>query len=79
MDELAQHGRIARPYIGVYNAGMRPGDIILTFDGAKVETVPELRTKLAEKKVGDTVAIVVLRAGIERTLQVTLQEMPEGN
>ena len=84
MDELAQHGRIARPYIGaslidkdisarygfdldlhggifvmkivtggpVYNAGMRPGDIILTFDGAKVETVPELRTKLAEKKVG---------------------------
>ena len=109
LDELAQHGRIARPYIGaslidkdisarygfdldlhggimkivtggpVYNAGMRPGDIILTFDGAKVETVPELRTKLAEKKVGDTVAIVVLRAGIERTLQVTLQEMPEGN
>ena len=111
LDELAQHGRIARPYIGaslidkdisarygfdldlhggifvmkivtggpVYNAGMRPGDIILTFDGAKVETVPELRTKLAEKKVGDTVAIVVLRAGIERTLQVTLQEMPEEN
>ena len=111
LDELAQHGRIARPYIGaslidkdisarygfdldlhggifvmkivtggpVYNAGMRPGDIILTFDGAKVETVPELRTKLAEKKVGDTVDIVVLRAGIERTLQVTLQEMPEGN
>ncbi|MDM8110530.1 trypsin-like peptidase domain-containing protein [Phascolarctobacterium faecium] len=111
LDELAQHGRIARPYIGaslidkdisarygfdldlhggifvmkivtggpVYNAGMRPGDIILTFDGAKVETVPELRTKLAEKKVGDTVAIVVLRAGIERILQVTLQEMPEGN
>ena len=105
LDELAQHGRIARPYIGaslidkdisarygfdldlhggifvmkivtggpVYNAGMRPGDIILT------ETVPELRTKLAEKKVGDTVAIVVLRAGIERTLQVTLQEMPEEN
>ena len=111
LDELAQHGRIARPYIGaslidkdisarygfdldlhggifvmkivtsgpVYNAGMRPGDIILTFDGAKEETVPELRTKLAEKKVGDTVAIVVLRAGIERTLQVTLQEMPEEN
>ena len=101
LDALAQHGRIARPYIGaslfdldlhggifvmkivtggpVYNAGMRPGDIILTFDGAKVETVPELRTKLAEKKVGDTVAIVVLRAGIERTLQVILQEMPEGN
>ena len=109
LDELAQHGRIARPGASlidkdisarygfdldlhggifvmkivtggpVYNAGMRPGDIILTFDGAKVETVPELRTKLAEKKVGDTVAIVVLRAGIERTLQVTLQEMPEGN
>lgn len=111
LDELSQHGRIARPYIGaslidkdisarygfdldlhggifvmkivtggpVYNAGMRPGDIILTFDGAKVETVPELRTKLAEKKVGDTVAIVVLRAGIERSLQVTLQEMPQEN
>ena len=109
LDELAHHGRIARPYIGaslidkdisarygfdldlhggifvmkivtggpVYNAGMRPGDIILTFDGAKVETVPDLRAKLAEKKVGDVVEIVVLRAGIERSLQVTLQEMPE--
>ena len=111
LDELANHGRIARPYIGaslidkdisarygfdldlhggifvmkivtngpVYNAGMRPGDIILTFDGAKVETVPELRAKLAEKKVGDVVTIVVLRAGIERSLQVTLQEMPQEN
>lgn len=111
LDELAHHGRIARPYIGaslidkdisarygfdldlhggifvmkivtggpVYNAGMRPGDIILTFDGDKVETVPELRSKLAEKKVGDVVEIVVLRAGIERSLQVTLQEMPEEN
>ena len=58
---------------------MRPGDIILTFDGAKVETVPELRAKLAEKKVGDVVTIVVLRAGIERSLQVTLQEMPQEN
>ena len=109
LDELAHHGRIARPYIGaslidkdisarygfdldlhggifvmkivtggpVYNAGMRPGDIILTFDGAKVETVPDLRAKLVEKKVGDVVEIVVLRAGIERSLQVTLQEMPE--
>ena len=111
LDELANHGRIARPYIGaslidkdisarygfdldlhggifvmkivtngpVYNAGMSPGDIILTFDGAKVETVPELRAKLAEKKVGDVVTIVVLRAGIERSLQVTLQEMPQEN
>lgn len=111
LDELAHHGRIARPYIGaslidkdiserygfdldlhggifvmkivtggpVYNAGMRPGDIILSFDGEKVSSVPELRAKLAERRVGDTVEIVVLRAGIERTLNVTLQEMPEDN
>ena len=44
-----------------------------------METVPELRAKLAEKKVGDVVTIVVLRAGIERSLQVTLQEMPQEN
>lgn len=63
----------------VYKAGIRPGDIILKFDGAKVETVPQLREKIAGKKVGDVVDIVILRGEIERTMKVTLQEIPREN
>ena len=60
----------------VYEAGMRPGDIIKTFDGQKVETVAELREKLAAKRVGETVDIGILRGGVDRTLKVVLQEVP---
>jgi len=67
--KLAKNGPLA-------NAGARTGDIIIKFDGENVSTVADLRAKLAQHKVGDTVKIVIRRSDSERTLNVTLQEYP---
>ena len=51
-------------------------------DAAKVlrdMSAEELRGKLAELKVGDSVDVVVLRGGAEETIHMTLEEIPEEN
>ena len=58
------------------NAGVRSGDIITSFEGQKVTKVAELRAKIAEHKVGDTVSVVILRGDADETKSVTLQEYP---
>lgn len=58
-------------------AGIRPGDIILSFNGEKVTTAAELREKIAACKVGATVDVKVLRGEVEMTKKVTLEEVPE--
>lgn len=58
-------------------AGIRPGDIILSFNGAKVTNAAELREKIAQCKVGSTVDVKVLRGEVEMTKKVTLEAVPE--
>ncbi len=58
-------------------AGIRTGDIITKFSGEKVSKVAELRAKIAEHKVGDSVEITILRNGGELTKTVVLQEYPK--
>ncbi len=59
-------------------AGIRPGDIILTFNGDKVATAVDLRTKLSECRVGDVAKVTILHNGVEVTKDVTLEEVPKG-
>ena len=59
-------------------AGIRPGDIIISFNGSKVSTAVDLRTKLNECKVGDTVEITIMRNGAAESKEVTLEEVPKG-
>ena len=109
LDELAKHGRVARPYLGaslmdqdianrygfemnlhggiflvkvvanspVAKAGIRAGDIILSFNGSKVKTAVELRTKLSECKVGDRVNVTIMRNGAAQDVTVVLEEVPK--
>lgn len=60
-------------------AGLQRGDIILKVDDAEVNSVSELRAKVAEHKVGDEVTITYDRNGTSRTVKVTLEEMPQEN
>lgn len=58
-------------------AGIRPGDIILSFNGAKVKTALDLRTKLSECKVGERVEVVIMRNGQNETKTIVLEEVPK--
>ena len=53
-------------------AGLREGDVIIQFGGAKIQNIEDLMGQLSAKKPGDEVEIVVLRAGLTRTVKATL-------
>lgn len=58
-------------------AGLQRGDIILKIDGEETNSVSDLRGKIAEKKVGDTVKVTFDRNGKEQSADVVLEEMPQ--
>lgn len=58
-------------------AGLQRGDIILKADGEEVNSVSDLRAKVSAHKVGDTITLTIDRNDHERTVDVTLDEMPQ--
>jgi S1-C subfamily serine protease len=57
---------------GAARAGIRPGDVIVSLDGKRIETVEDLFAELNRRKPGDRVSVVVVRDGDRRTFDVTL-------
>jgi len=53
-------------------AGVRPGDVLLSVDGNPVRTPDDLTQLELGLKVGDTVTVRVLREGAQQELQVTV-------
>jgi serine protease Do len=63
-------------------AGMRPGDVILEYNGKAVSSSDDLVRMVVDTKPGSTVPVKILRDKQERTLQVTVEELDlttEGN
>jgi serine protease Do len=58
-------------------AGLRPGDIIVGFDGAEIQTSNELAFKVADTPVGNSAMVRVYRDGKFKELEVTLAEYDE--
>ncbi len=58
-------------------AGVKRGDVIVEFNGKKVENSTQLRNMAAQTKPGTPVKIGLLRNGKETTLTVTLFERPK--
>ncbi|MFN3475999.1 MAG: PDZ domain-containing protein, partial [Candidatus Methylomirabilales bacterium] len=56
--------------------GLKAGDIILEFDGTKVEHVRQLQRLVARTPVGKEATVKVLRDGKELLLRVKIGEMP---
>ena len=109
LQELAERGRIARPYLGASlmdqeiadrygfeinlhggiflvkvvpgspaaKADIRPGDIILSFNGNKVMFAFVLRTALSKCKVGDRAEVTIMRNGQRESRTVVLEEVPK--
>jgi S1-C subfamily serine protease len=58
-------------------AGIRPGDVIVRFDGRTVATASDLGEAVLTRKPGDTVEVVVQRDESRETLDVTLGTRPD--
>ena len=57
-------------------AGVERGDVIVSLDGQSVNDGNALRNRIASTKPGATVALGLLRDGQEKTVRVTLGELP---
>ena len=59
------------------DAGVKPGDVILTFDGKKVAKMRDLPKIVADTAVGKQVNIIVWRNNSEKTLNVSVGILKE--
>jgi hypothetical protein len=59
-------------------AGLEAGDGLLRFGGAEIHDAQGLQAVIGAHEAGDTVEVVVERAGEAKTLSLTLGERPDG-
>lgn len=57
-------------------AGVKPGDVIVAFEGKTIRTPDQLVVSIRARAVGDTVTITVERDGAKQDLSMTLQAAP---
>jgi serine protease Do len=57
-------------------AGLQQGDVILTFDGQRIEDSRDLTQRVGATAIGRTSRVEIMRAGARRTLQLRLAERP---
>jgi uncharacterized iron-regulated protein len=58
-------------------AGVRPGDVFVSFDGEPVEDMTDILYRMGRKKEGDTASLVLLRDGTETPVEITFFRMPK--
>jgi serine protease Do len=58
-------------------AGIEPGDVILEFDGRKVNAMHELPRMVADEPIGKEVPVLILRKGAQQTVTVTLGRLED--
>jgi S1-C subfamily serine protease len=60
-----------------HRAGLQPGDVIVSLDGAAVEEVGDLQRLLSEERIGRSGILTIVRDGEVRDRPVTYEELPE--
>lgn len=71
-EELALLVARVEPDSPAARAGIALGDALLSFGGESLQDPGELLTLLAEDRIGDTVAMKLLRAGEVKEIQITI-------
>jgi serine protease Do len=61
----------------VENGPIRPGDVILTFDGKAVNEMRDLPRVVAESPVNKEVDVIIMRDGKQETVKVTLGRLQD--
>ncbi|MGI9494281.1 MAG: DegQ family serine endoprotease [Geminicoccaceae bacterium] len=59
------------------DADIQPGDVVLEFDGKKINRMRGLPRIVAETEIGKAVDVLIWRRGQEESVKVTLGELPE--
>lgn len=67
-----------QPGTGAADAGLRPGDIIVEFDGEPLATMSQLVAEVRRLSPDDTVDLVLIRDGERVEVEVTISERPRG-
>jgi serine protease Do len=57
-------------------AGFKPGDVVLKFNGKQVTDSRHLQMDVAATAPGSTIPVEVLRKGDRKTIEVTVQQLP---
>jgi serine protease Do len=60
-----------------YEAGLRPGDVIVAFNGSAIDEPSQLQRAIADSKIGSTAMVKVLRNG--RTIEFKLPIVSSSN
>lgn len=78
MAEVAQGIRVesVKPNMPAHLSGLQRGDIIIKYNGKKVQDSNEFKMWVADSQVGKKSKITALRDGHERLFNVTIAEMP---
>lgn len=61
---------------GAGDADLRPGDVIVEFEGEPLATMSQLVAEVRRRAPGDDVALVIIRDGERQDVDVTLGERP---
>jgi S1-C subfamily serine protease len=61
-----------------YQAGLRPGDIIVAFDGTAVEDSSHFMRLLSDSEIGSTVSLTVFREGKKTSIKVPIVQRSSG-
>jgi membrane protease YdiL (CAAX protease family) len=61
------------PNSAAFEAGIKIGDRVLTFDGQPIANFPELKTAISSRRPGDTVIVTLVRQGKPLVIKVTLK------
>jgi serine protease Do len=59
-----------------FQAGIRPGDVIVSFDGTSIEDPGQFSRLVSDAKIGSVVTIGVIREGRRQEMKVTITRPP---
>ncbi len=85
--EIARAMEMDRPYGALVNniiedspaerSNLQEGDVIIAIDGQTVQSSGDLQTKISQLEPGSEHELTVIRGGSERTVSITVEEMPQ--
>jgi len=62
-----------------YQNGMRPGDVVVAFNGTAVEDPGHLSRMVSDAKIGSTALVTVIREGRRVELKIPIVRVPKNN